>query len=340
MSRSRRLDYRGAIHSVRVRGREGLDIFFEAAALARPPKECWADAPRVGEFLRLLVVPLAPCAVRLYGYSVEPNAASVLLQTLGAPLDRFMQRVCGPFSRYWREAATAGDGAVGVRKERPFAGRYESKVIAPEYLPHALRRVHAGAALAGLRRPGLGYPFSSQEAYLGGRALLGLDLTEVKAMLEMKGYFGMPGFRHFMAQGDTPYVANLFEKGSPRDARMVGSRAFVVQALDRAAHPPVAPTRDELMALVASLLRVPPEAIYSATSTGVLGRSLVAWYGVRTGAATLSEIAGWFTVSAATLGRGIRHYRQSAPEHFESAALPGFADQPGTELSGKDRAEC
>jgi hypothetical protein len=328
MPRPLRLDFQGAIHHVRVRGRGS--IFFEAAVLDRYPRDCWTNAPHVREFLGLLALPLAECGARLFGYCVTPSVGWLLLQTWGVPLHRFMQRVCGPFSRHLRAHGVRGDSG------HPFAGRYESRVIAPEYLPHALRRVHAGAIIAGLRRPGVAYPFSSEQAYVGGRAHVPLDVGLVQASLAAKGFVGLRGYREFMQQAETSYVAHLLDKGSPLDVRIVGSRAFVVQALDRAAHPPAVPGKEQLIAGVAELMRKSPADIFSATHVGVLGRSLVAWYGLRAGAATLSEIGVWFHVSAATLGRGIRYYRAEAPAYFEALGLPGLSIKPGPEYLGRE----
>jgi hypothetical protein len=65
--------------------------------------------------------------------------------------------------------------------------------------------------------------------------------------------------------------------------------------------------------------------VLSGTShTAVLGRALVAWYAVRLGAASLREVAGWFEVSGATLGKAIRHYRRLSPALFMQRTLPGI----------------
>ena len=330
MPRPHRLDFQGAIHYVRVRGRAESNIFFEPAALARNPKDWWSNAPYVRKFLELLSEPLAECGAQLYAYSIEPNAASLLVQTLGAPVDRFMQRVCGSFSRHWHAA-----GRHAGERRGAFARRYQSKVIAPEYALHAVRRVHAAPYAAGLRWPSMNYPFSSEPAYLSGRAYSLLHEGVMEAALEEKGFVGPNGYRDFMASPESAYVARLFERGSPEDARVVGSRTFVLQSRDRAAHPAAAPTREQLIAGVAATLHVATVEIFGVTHRGVLGRSLVAWYGLRTRAATLAEMARWFAVSAATLKRGIRYYRRRAPEYFALRALPGWDFKAGTGSLGK-----
>jgi len=60
------------------------------------------------------------------------------------------------------------------------------------------------------------------------------------------------------------------------------------------------------------------------THVGVLGRALVAWYGLRKGAATLTQIGRWFSVTSATLGQGIRRHRGVTPDLFNLPILPGL----------------
>jgi hypothetical protein len=52
------------------------------------------------------------------------------------------------------------------------------------------------------------------------------------------------------------------------------------------------------------------------TSIGALKRALVARYAVRSGAATLAEVARWFSVSPAAVRDGIDRYRRLLPHLF------------------------
>jgi hypothetical protein len=170
------------------------------------------------------------------------------------------------------------------------------------------------------------YPFSSERAYIGERSPLPLDMTGVRTALEQKGYFGSRGYREFMDQDDSPYVANLFARGSPQDSRVVGNKVFVQQVRQMAAHPPPLPTRGQLIAGVARRLQVTETAIYSATRAGALGRALVAWYGLRTGAASFTEMGRWFSVTGATLGLAMRQHRRLSPELFKLRGLPDLPE--------------
>ena len=315
MPRCERLDFRGASHHVLVRGAVGSQIFFDANQLKVLPRALRQSAPRVLKFEHYLSEAREECGALLHAYCVEPNLALIVLTSAGAPLHAFMQRLCGRFARYLRTAESFSGRAV-------YAARYDSKVIAPDYLPHAVRRAHRSPIDSGLCRQRVDYPFSSDRAYGGETSPVPIDMTEVRESLAQKGHWGTRGYRKFMDQAETPYVANLLSHGSPLDSRVAGDKVFVQKARDMAAHPPALPSRGELIAGVAKLLNCAPADVLSATPTGVMGRALVAWYGVRSGAANLAEMGRWFSVTGATLGQTMRPQRRSRPDLFNLKELP------------------
>lgn len=333
MSRPNRLDFRNAIQYVLVSGREGDGIFFDADILARFPHNVPANAPHVQRLEQLIAESCEECGTLLHAYTVEPNALNLVLRIAGAPLKTFMGRLCGQYSRYRRgREAGADDSSL-------FERRYESKVIATEYLPHAVRRTHLRPMVAGLCPRLADYPFSSARVYLGAPARVPLDLGAVKAVLERRALFGIRGYREFMDQPETDFVARLFERGSELDSRIVGNKLFVMKARQMATRPPPRPTREELIGAAAKLIGTEPKELFASTSAGVLGRSLVAWYGVRAGAASLEEIGRWFSVSGAALAKGIRHYRDVAPEQFSRSSLPGLEYSSGTGFAREEGDE-
>jgi len=317
MPRYERLDFKDAIHYTSVRGREGSEIFFDAQTLRRFPQAPRQYAPHVVRFELLLAEACMECGAILHGYCLEPNSGILVLQRADAELQAFMRRLCGRYSRYLRAGGFAGRHGV-------FGARFGSKIVAPEYLPHVVRRAHRSPVKSGLCQRPVDYPFSSERAYTGEHSPIPITMTDCRAALELKGHFGPRGYRKFMDQDETPYVANLLSHGSPLDSRIVGDKVFVQKARRMAAHPAAPPTQEQLIAGVARLLNVTPADIYSATHVGVLGRALVAWYGVRTGAATLAEMGQWFSVASATLGQGIRHHRRVTPDLFNLAVIPGL----------------
>jgi putative transposase len=317
MPRHERLDFKGAIHHAHVRGRTGSNIFFDPHTLRRFPQAPRQYAPHVLRFELLLAAACTECGAILHGYCLEPNSGNLVLQTGGASLQALMQRLLSRYARYLRAAGFLGGRSV-------FGTRYGSKIVAPEYLPHVVRRAHCNPILAGLCRRRLDYPFSSERAYLGEFAQIPITTADLTAELELKGYHGSRGYRKFMDQDETAYVASLLSNGSPLDSRIVGDKVFVQKARYTAAHPDTRLTQEQLIAGVARLMNVTPIDIYSATHVGVLGRALVACYGLRSGAATLTEIGRWFSVTGATLGQAIRHHRRVAPDLFNLVALPGL----------------
>ena len=317
MPRYERLDFKDAIHYASVHGRAGADIFFDPYRVRQFPQARREGVPGVLRFESLLAETCQECGTLLHAYCMEPNSAILVLRIMGLPLQAFMQQLCGRYSKYRRTGRLAEGHSV-------FRARYEAKVVAPEYLPHAVRRAHRSPVLNGLCSRRVDYPFSSERAYLGEPAALPLDMSGVQASLKLRGFSGVRGYREFMDQDETPFVANLLSNGSPLDARIAGDKVFVQKARRLAAHPPEPPTREQLIEGVARLLDKTPDDVLSATHAGVLGRALVAWYGRRMGAATLAQIGRWFSVTGSTLAQGIRHHRSVSPELFSLAVLPGF----------------
>lgn len=318
MPRRQRLDFKDAIQYVHLRGRKGAFVFFDPAILESRGQSPRQQAPDVRRFETLLAATCEECAAALLAYCIEPSAATIVLQITGAPLAACMRRLIGQYSR----------GAKSPLGGRLFAARYTSQAIAPEYLPHAVRRTHRRPIETGLCRRRPDYPFSTERVYLGEGNSLPVNCSPVQNELKQKGYFGSHGYRAFMDQEDTPYIATLFSNGSPHDPRVVGSKAFVQHVQYMASRPPAVPTREQLLHGVAELLGKTEAELCSATQVGVLGRALVAWYGLRSGAATLAEMGSWFSISGATLGQALRHHRRRNPDYFKIEELPSAKAEP------------
>ena len=317
MSRPHRLDFRGAIHTVHVRGRGGFNIFFDASVLSSIVDR-WRSSPHVRRFLQLLDECCSECGTEMFGYCIEPNECWLLLRTQGAPLDACMRRLGGRYSRYLHHEQVVPTSLCA------FGARYEAKVVAPEYLLHALRRLHAHPLRTGLARRAIDYPFSSAQTYLGERARARLQMDPLWKALELRGFPGLRGYREFMERTDSDFLMRLFEKGSSIDARVIGSNTFVQQARLAAGHPPAPVSREQLIAAVAALLGARKEELFDTNHQAVLGRALVASYALRFGVGSLREVGSWFEVSGTALGKGIRYYRRVAPDLFAKRRLPGI----------------
>jgi putative transposase len=309
MPRLGRLEFKGANYWVQLNGWTGDPIFFNAGVSDHPLKDNDRSVSHVVEFERLLARIGAECATQFIAYCFLSNQCHLVLRTDGAPLHSFIQRLCSQFSRYLRTHISTSPGKV-------FGSRYQCKVVAPEYLPHAARRVHRVPFddIAGDRV--FHYPFSSARAYLGVEAPLPLERSALMNPLAAKGHSGTRGYREFMNLQDSPYIAGLFHRGSPLDGRVVGGKLFVSQARTMASHPSRSPSKDELIDAVVRQLKVTRTEIHSHSAMGSLGRSLVAWYGLRSGAATLTEMGRWFGITGATLGQTMHHHRLIYPSFF------------------------
>jgi len=145
-------------------------------------------------------------------------------------------------------------------------------------------------------------PLQLGRAYTGERSPLPLDMTGMADHPRAKGYFGPRGYREFMDQDEGPYVGNLFARGSPRI--LASSEAsFSLSRCANGGAPRPAADREQIIAGVAQLLQLSARDIFSATHAGALGRALVAWYGLRSGAATLTDMGRWFSFRVLTWGR-------------------------------------
>ncbi len=327
MPRQERLDFRDALHFVRLRGNEGLNIFFDAAILRRGAEQPRQLAPDVRRFERLLAVIGEECGAVLHGYSIEPNSCILVLQTTGASLNAFTRRLCGQYSRYLHRQARL------TTPQSAFASRYDSRLIAPEYLPHAVRRAHRAPVISGWCNQRIDYPFSSERAYAGERSPLPVRTADTRKILERRGLFGPQGYRNFMDQPESALVTEFFTRGSPFDPRIVGNRLFVSQVRQLITHPPARPRVEQVVAGVAALMSMAPADIHANTHDGVLARSLVAWHALRTGAATLTTVGKWFSLTGATLGQSMHHYRRAMPDLFNTPIkLEPIPDQPKTAL--------
>jgi len=302
MSRLQRLEFQGAIHLMRIRGRSGDGIFFDAAVLTGGLPVAAAEWPAgLRYFERLAWGIFGESGVRVHGYSLEPDTCLLVLQTLGAPLHAVMRRLCGEYSRYLHRQRGIPTGRSA------FAGRYESRVVAPNYLPHAIRRVHRGPVEARLVGHYSDYPFSSDGIYRGAAETRApVETACARKWLARRRLTGVAGYRRFMELRESRHVAGLFDRGSSLDSRIIGDQGYVAIVRSLVKPTRAAPTPEQLIQAVAAMIERPPEAIRSHRS-GALGRALVAWYATRTGGArSVAEVARWFCVSGAALGVAIR----------------------------------
>lgn len=301
MPRRKRLDFYGAMHLVSLRGRVGSSIFFDADALMLPAAQMYSRASNLRHFELLLAESCDECASVVHAFAWEPNSASLVVQTQGVPLSSVMGRLCGRYSKYLHD-----QGKI-VGRQRAFQSRYDSKIVAPEYLTHAIRRVESIPVAAGYCKNPLEYPFSScrrlgdaRPPWLAATARTPIRNSEAR-------------------QPEADYVSALFAHGSKWDQRVVGDRVFVLKVAREAGLAMRTPSRKQIVDAVTLLLNKTVTAPGTLRSLEVLKRALVARYAIRSGAATLTEVGRWFSVTPAALRDGIDRYREQVPYLFNAS---------------------
>ncbi len=219
-----------------------------------------------------------------------------------------MARVCGRYSKYLHERGQL------VGRDRVFESRYDAKVVAPEYLVHAIRRVERVPVELGLCRVPMEYAFSSSRRLGEGRP------GWLASSLRSSGGAGQraEAVRRAVTPLETSHglVASLFDRGSRLDKRVVGDQAFVEWVYREAQRRPTPPTREQLISAVNRLLSRAATDVLEEGSYEALKKALVACHAVRNGAATLTEVGGWYGVTAAALRGGINRYRHLLPKLF------------------------
>jgi hypothetical protein len=311
MPRRVRLDFYGAIHYVALRGRTDSSIFFEADVLKLPAEEAMRAASDLRQFELLLARSCDECASIVHAFSWQPNSGVIVVQTYGVPLCAVMRRLCGGYSKHLHERGKL------TRRQRAFQSRYDTKIVAPEYLSHAIRRAERAPVEAGLCRSPVEYPFSScrRLGYARPRWLApGAAGSANKPFPTARDRS-----RRSEAEGETPYVRALFERGSKWDTRIVGDRVFVNKAKRDAAGAVPTPSRAQIVEAVGVLVQRTLTDPIAEGSVEALKKALVARYAILSGAATLTEVARWFAVTPAAVRDGINRYRELLPGLFKAS---------------------
>ena len=306
VTRPTRLDFPGAIHLIVMHGRADAAIFFNPDLIQGRSANPYEHAPAVRQFEALLTQAHEEYDALIHAYAVLPNTAMIVLQTSNAPLEWIMHDMRGQY------ACQVGLSGGSRKGESIFQGRYSSKVIAPMYFPHAVRRVHQAPAVAGLCSR-IDYPFSSDAAYRRRQFPQWLNKQTLYQSLGRRDY------GTFMDEKDTPHIQKLFTHGWPRAHSIVGNFDFVKLAESLAGAPRHHPSREQLIDVAAGILKVSGDVVRSKTHVGALARGLVASYALRTGAATRVEVGRWFGLTGSAVTHAIRYHRGTSPHYFNIA---------------------
>jgi putative transposase len=127
--------------------------------------------------------------VSLYAYCLMPNHVHLLIQTVDAPLSKFMQGVQQSYTQWFNRTYEK----VG----HLFQGRYKAIICdREEYLTTLVRYIHLNPVRAGLVDDPARYPYSGHAAYLTGDGRELIDSTPVLSLLG-----GCARYRRFVLAG-------------------------------------------------------------------------------------------------------------------------------------------
>lgn len=322
MSYPKRCEFRGAIYLLTLGGHHGGHVFYDPQIFTQFPENPRGHAPEAVFFEELLWDACEQYDAWVHAYVIEPNAAMIVLQTLGGPLGWVAHDLLARYSRYLVEQKLIPGGT------KPFPRRYKAQIVQPMKLPYAVRYVQRRDAAAGQRRRMINHPFSSSLIYCGRRSRP--EYFVVSAMREALaplGYLGPNAYFEFMAAGDSPSLAHMLSQ------RVIGEQSFVDSVRARCRKPARTPSADEILQEVTgAVLHAGPEVASTSTHLGALARALVAWYAMRTGTAQISAVARWFDVTSADLRYLIRTHRRKNPQYFSkslSELFPALAGREG-----------
>jgi hypothetical protein len=314
MSRQKRREFQGAIHLVTLRGYSAGNVFYDPEIFKKFPGSPRAHAPYVQIFEGLLWDTCEQYDGRVHAYVVEPNSTLIVVQTLGAPLAWIVHDLLARYSRHLFAASLLPAG------ERPFPRRYKAQIVQPAKLPYVVRYVHHREVPGDTARRAVNHPFSSSLIYCARRPqpeYFVVDTT--RKVLKSLGYVGPNAYFEFIAARDSPSIAELLSR------RVIGDRSFADDLGARCSGKPRVPSAHEILREVTgTLLHSEPGIACSSTHRGALARALVAWYAMRTGAAQISTVAGWFGVTSSNLRYLIRQHRKKNPQYFSRSRLDLF----------------
>jgi putative transposase len=279
MPRQPRLDARGTLHHVMVRGIERREIF--------------RDDPDRGDFVARLATGVEAGAWTVYAWALLPNHAHLLVRTGQRPLARSM-----------RSLLTGYAGAFNRRHRRVghlFQNRYKSIVVEEEpYLLELVRYLHLNPLrarvipdLRALDR----FPWTGHSALLGTVPRAWQDTATILAQFAPTTQRAIRAYRTFMAAGIPAGPRPEFQGGGllrsqggwaavavlrrgreayQGDERILGSSEFVEgyrRALTAAA--PVAPriALETLLTRVCRQVGIPPTALAGGGRTPALTRA-------------------------------------------------------------------
>lgn len=300
MARKPRLHVPGGFYHVMLRGNAGQDIFF-------------ADADR-RQFYRLLREGSRRFDYRVHGFCLMRNHVHLVVQVAETALSRPMQNLSFRYSA-WVNRRQARSGHL-------FQGRYKALLVdADSYLLALVRYVHLNPVRAGLVRTAEDYSWSGHRAYLGLETLPWLTTAWVLGQFGRHVEGARAAYRAYVRDGAGEGHREEFHRGRD-DSRVLADDRFLEAVLGRPGPPPSPPSLQAIVAHVCADYRVGERDLAGASRRRLLAeaRGVVGYLALRTGAATLSAIAGRYNRDLTTMSRTVRRVERRQADDSDFAA--------------------
>jgi len=294
MARKPRLHLPGALYHVILRGNARQNIFFTSGD-------------------RVYCYDLLAEGVRRFGYRVHAfclmtNHIHLALQAGQEPLSRGMQNLAFRYTRHINSARK--------RAGHLFEGRYRAFLVDQDrYGLELVRYIHLNPVRAGLVAEASEHPWSGHRAYLGQETLAWLTTDWVLGQFGATLGVARRRYARFVAEGaGQGHRDDLY--GGEHDPRVVGEEDFVARSVPVETRRPRPPCLTAVVALVCQALGLDPKhlAIPGRARSPARARAAVAWLSVRTGAATLVELAALTGRDASTLSHGLAALNEVAQQ--------------------------
>ena len=289
MPRKRRIHLPGGLYHAVARGNNKQDIFFNQSD-RRSLEELAAEAAK-------------RYCCRIHAYCWMSNHIHLAVQVAERPLGRFMQFLLSQYAKKinWQLDRT---GHLFERRHRAIL------VDTDEYLLGLVRYIHLNPVEAGLVADPAEYPWSSHRAYLSKAAKSWLTTEWVLSMFAATEGSAIHQFARFVGDGSSDTDKENFEAGTKADERVLGDDNFIARLQPE---PGFHRSSMDLITLIRTYCEhcgVEPSVLASPDRRRRYAkiRARIACEAMRSGIATLADVARKFNRSDSVLCRAVRRY--------------------------------
>ena len=298
MARKPRIHFPGAVYHVIFRGNAGQPVFS-------------TDEDRTRFFL-LLQEGTCRFGYRVHGFCLMHNHIHMALQVGQVPLSIGMQNLAFRFTR-WMNLRLGRTGHL-------FQGRYKAILVdADAYLLQLVRYLHYNPVRVGLVMMPADYCWSSHRAYLGEERLPWLTTELVLAQFQPSLAQARVAYTAFMSAGREEGFRKEFQNGSHAN-RLLGDDRFaenVLTQVEGVFYPSVDVERLQELVLEEFDCTLDALGTRSQRHSLALARAMMGWLAVQSGAATLTDVGGWFGRDVVTMSAAVRRLAERAERCVE-----------------------